>query len=380
MIIRRITIASAALAGILLAMVPGTPANAWNDHNEKPSACKRTADTMYRACHFDVFDDYTQTIANCLNIADARERRHCQREARATWWDEYRGCGEVREARRDTCELLGEDRYDPDPLLEPTVEFIDPDDVPSIYDPNPFVSVAAGHTYVLRAGEEGEETVIVHVTGESREIQGVLCRVVADAVIEIAEEDGEVEVEAVEVTDDWFAQSTTGDVYYCGEIARNFEDGVLRNLDGSFEAGMDFAKSGVLVRRFPVPGEAHRQEYALGEAEDVVQYLQLDTGPGAEEGGENEPFRCDGMCLKTFDFAPLEPESSEYKYYLPGVGFVLAVALEDGEITGEREELVCTGDSLGVLYEPECGLADTEAVLDELCKLAPEAFCSEDDD
>jgi hypothetical protein len=81
-------------------------------------------------------------------------------------------------------------------------------------------------------------------------------------------------------------------------------------------------------------------------------------------------------CLQTFDFAPIEPEATEFKYYKSGTGFVLAVALEDGEITGEREELVCVGDSLDVLSEnPDCGIADPEALLEELCKLSPETFC-----
>ena len=86
----------------------------------------------------------------------------------------------------------------------------------------------------------------------------------------------------------------------------------------------------------PMPEQVHRQEYALGEAEDIVQYLAIGTSPTEEEGGENEAFPCEDACLKTFDFAPLEPESTEFKYYLPGIGFVLAVALEDGEMTGER--------------------------------------------
>ncbi len=50
--------------------------------------------------------------------------------------------------------------------------------------------------------------------------------------------------------------------------------------------------------------------------------------------------------------------------------------MEDGEITGEREELVCVGQSLDVLSDnPDCGIGDPEALLEELCKLSPDAFC-----
>ena len=198
-----------------------------------------------------------------------------------------------------------------------------------------------------------------------------------DIVVDASEETGVVEFEPVEVTQDWFAQSDVGDVYYCGEGAQNFEDGILRDLGGAFEAGRDNAKGGVLTRAFPIPGEVHRQEYALGEAEDLVQYVSTNAAPTDEEGGDNESFPCSpDLCLKTFDFATLDPASTEFKYYLPGTGFVLAIAIDDGEFTGERESLLCVGDSLDVLSDdPSCDIGDPEALLEALCKFSPDAFC-----
>jgi hypothetical protein len=339
--------------------------------------CDKTAEKMKLACHFGVADDFFATFASCKNLGDAEARDECREEAQETRAEDNANCYEVRIARREACDLLDEYRYDPDPLLSET--YIDPDDIPAIYNPNPYVSLEAGHTYVLRAGEEGEETVVVHVTGDTREILGVQCRVIVDIVVETSEEGGEYEYEAVEVTDDWMAQTTGGDVVYCGEVARNYEDGVLRDLEGSFEAGLDYAKAGILFLADPVRGLAHRQEFAPGDAEDIVQYLALDTMPSADEGGDNERFPCyPDACVKAMEFAPLEPESSEYKYYRPGTGFVLAVALEDGEVTGEREELVCVGDSLDILGDPACEIGDSEGLLAELCKLSPEAFCPGD--
>ena len=368
------------IALLFLVTAPGSiAAYASNDKDDDDSACEQSAEIMYRACRHDVRDDYLTIAANCVNFPSRSERRACSKDAKAMRMEESTFCREVEEAREEACEILGEDRYDPDPLLDPGIDFIDPDQVPDIYAPNPFVSVVADHTYVLKAGEEGEETVVVHVTEDAREILGVDCRVIVDIVVEESDEGGGVyEYEAIEVTDDWFAQDMMSNVYYCGEIARNFEDGVLRDLDGSFEAGLDFAKSGVIIRAaFPGLGVAHRQEYSLGEAEDIIQYMDDAAVPSDEEGGDNELFPCaPGGCLKTFDFAPIEPEATEFKYYKPGIGFVLAVAMEDGEITGEREELVCVGDSLDVLSEdPGCGIADPEALLEELCKLSPDVFC-----
>lgn len=342
------------------------------------SACNRTAYTMLRACQADAKDDLYTTLANCQNIAEGETRMSCLADAWASKREENEHCSEVYEARNDACELLGENRYDPDPLRDTNIEFIDPDAIPDEYPANPYVSIAAGHTYVLRAGEEGEETVVVHASNETREIQGVLCRVVVDIAVEVEEEDGAVEYSAVEATDDWMAQDVLGNVYYCGEISRNYEDGVLVDIDGSFEAGKDYAKAGTLIKAFPVTGTAHRQEFSLSEAEDIIQYLSLATGPTEAEGGDNEAFPCAvDQCIKTFDFTPIDPESTEFKFYRPGVGFVLAVAMEDGELTGEREELVCVGESLEILHNPGCGIADPDALLEELCKLSPDAFCED---
>jgi hypothetical protein len=48
--------------------------------------------------------------------------------------------------------------------------------------------------------------------------------------------------------------------------------------------------------------------------------------------------------------------------------------MEDGEITGEREELVCVGDSLDVLDDPACGIDDPDALVEALCAQSS-AFC-----
>ncbi len=368
---------------VLVAAFSMPPAQAWGNH-DRPSNCERSAGSMLRACRYDARDDLNTTIASCQMISDRAARWSCYVDANTARGEDLEECGDVYEARVEACDILDEDRYDPDPLLDPGITFIDPDDVPGEYSVNPFVSVVAGHTYVLRVSgeEEGEEElVVVHVMDESRDILEAQCRVVVDIAVEVSKDGGEVEYEAVEATDDWFAQDTVGNVYYCGEISRNYEDGVLRDIDGSFEAGIEYAKAGTLVQSFPVAGQAHRQEFSPGEAEDIVQYVSLATSPSEEEGGENERFPCSGGCLQTFDFAPIDPESTEYKYYLPGTGFVLAVAMEDEEVTGEREELICVGSSLEILSDySQCGIDEPEALLEELCKLSPDAFCADDEE
>ena len=354
-------------------------ATGYNSGGHNSNYCSQTSRTLYRACYFDTLDDLNETKANCINIIDDEAREECFDTVQSELWGELESCKDQKDARRAVCDSIGEQRY-ADPLKDPDITFVDPDNIGDGVDPNPYVNMTVGHTYVLRAGEDFEETVVVHVTDEVREAEGydgepVLCRVVVDAVmiLEEDEEDGSSEWIGEEVTDDYFAQDNTGIVYYCGEISRNFEDGYLNNLDGSFFSGVELAKAGVLMRAAPTVGQVDRQEYAIAEAEDVVEYLSLSAAPGLDEGGQNmnDPsFGCvgdgnaEGDCLKTLDTSALDPESTEFKYYRAGVGFVLAVSMEDGEIDGEREELVCVGDSLEVLSS--CGLSQLEDLLEKV--------------
>ena len=334
---------------------------------------------MQKSCFFETKEEYNATAAQCKIIANDEDRSECILEAREDRGDAQEECAGQKVARLDACDLLGEHRY-ADPLVDLNIAFIDPDTIGTEANNNPYVRLQAGHTHVLRAEDE---IIVVHATDEVREIQGVTCRVVVDIAVEeeYDDEEGEWEYEAIEVTDDWFAQDTLDNVYYCGEVAQNFEDGVLRDLDGSFESGLDLAAGGVLTLAAPAGGEIHRTEYLLGEAEDIVEYLALDASPTEGEGGENELFPCNDGCLKTFDFAPLEPESTEYKYYLPGVGFVLAVSLEDGAVEEDgREELICIGTSLAILESPACEIEDPEELFEELCDLHDEMCMDEDDD
>ena len=343
-----------------------------------PPICAKGASWMGRSCHFERHEEYNATLAGCALFADWEDQSECRQEARAERDEAAETCDAQQEARLDVCELLDENRYT-DPLTIEAITFVDPNDIGTVHDNNPFVILQAGHTHVLSSEDE---IIVVHATDEVRDIQGVLCRVVVDIAVEeeFDEEEGEYEYTAIEVTDDWFAQDDENNVYYCGEISRNYEDGLLRDLDGSFESGLDLANGGLLTAAMPVAGDAHRQEYAIGEAEDIVQYLDTATSPSEEEGGDNESFPCDGNCLMTQDSSPLEPETTEYKYYLPGIGFVLAVSLEDGEIEEDgREELVCSGDSLDILNDEDCGIEDPQELLEELCDLHDE-LCEDDED
>jgi hypothetical protein len=198
-------------------------------------------------------------------------------------------------------------------MLQPA-NFVDPADIGAGVSPNPYLPLVPGSSWVY---EGEEETVTVTVTGDVKEILGVLCAVVRDVV----EEDSE----PVEDTDDWFAQDGEGNVWYFGEIARNYEDGELVDLEGSWKAGVDSAKIGVVMPIDPQPGAVYRQEFLLGEAEDMAEILELD-------GSADTPAAsCGGDCLVTLEYTPLEPDSAEHKYYAPGIGMIMELDPETGE-------------------------------------------------
>ena len=332
-------------------------------------ACSTHAKLLRHACYADRQDDYLVHIADCVYVTSPENERECRADAREESAEKSEECRDIYEARREVCDLVGEQRFDIE--LNPA-DFVDPDDIGDGVDPNPYWPLTAGHTHVIIA--EGEVTVVA-ATDEVRDVGGLPCRVIRDLVFEEVDDEGEVEYEAVEVTQDWYAQHVDGDTIYCGENTYEIEDGLVDNTDGSFANGFNRARAGFLVRAFPVVGNGDRQEMATDEAEDYVRYENLMTSPSDDEGGDDMAFPCKHSCLQTFELNPHDPGQAEYKYYLPGAGFVLATKLEDGEFTGEREEVSCIGDSLDILNDPSCGVKDPDALLDAMCAWAPEAFC-----
>ncbi len=285
--------------------------------------CTATATAAFNACGFDAEDDYWITVGICNNFSDAQERIVCVADAGEERLEANEECADQQDARIEVCGLVGEEPYDPDFV---PANFVDPDDIGVTVAPNPYFPLIVGTEWVY---EGGDEIITVIVTDKTKVIDGVTCRVVNDVV----EEEGVV----IENTDDWYAQSLAGDVWYCGEIAENFEsfegddpeEPELVDIEGSFKAGREGAKPGILVLAAPQVGDAYRQEFALGDAEDVAEVLSI-------SGSESVPAAsCTNDCLITRDFTPLEPGVDENKYYVPGVGTILEV---DDE--GNRTELV----------------------------------------
>jgi hypothetical protein len=201
---------------------------------------------------------------------------------------------------------------------------LDPADFTANID-NPYWPMKPGSRWVYREtdSEGALQRVVVTVTQQTKRIaNGIEARVVRDVVTE----DGE----PVEVTDDWYAQDSQGNIWYMGEDTTEYENGKPVSTAGSFEAGVDGAQPGIIMPADPKPGLSYRQEYYAGEAEDEGSIVSL------SEQAE-VPFGHFRPVLMTRDTNPLEPKVLEFKFYARGVGPVLAVSVSGGS---DREELL----------------------------------------
>lgn len=276
-----------------------------------PTDCEESALAVLNAAKLEAEADYWIRVAGCLN-GPAGDFAGCEEEA-AEERDLALELAQAQyEARLAICAALGGGAYDPR---------IDPSEFSTKVD-NVYFPLRTGRTLVYqKRTEEGLETVEVRAQNDTFDIGGFLCRAVRD----IVRLDGEV----VEDTIDWYAQRSDGSVWYFGEIARNFEDGFLDNLDGSWRTYKDGALPGIVMLASPAPGDFYRQEFLLNEAEDVARVVSL---------GETVtvPYGTFTRCLQTEESNPFQPGHVEWKYYAPDLGLVLEV----DPASGERLELV----------------------------------------
>src|SRR4249919_1191071 len=190
---------------------------------------------------------------------------------------------------------------------------------------NPYWPMKPGTRWTYREVDEKgrtQEVVVVATTATKKLANGITARVVRDT----AQKGGQI----VEDTVDWYAQDSTGNVWYMGEDTAEFEKGKVVSRAGSFEAGKNGALPGIIMPAEPQVGQHYRQEYLKGAAEDNGDVLAL------QQMVEVPTDRYERAVL-TRDTSPLEPTVAEYKLYAPGAGLVLTMDVSGGS---GRETLV----------------------------------------
>jgi hypothetical protein len=190
---------------------------------------------------------------------------------------------------------------------------------------NPFWPMRPGTRWVYREtspGAAAQRDVVTVMDRTRRVASGVTVRVVHDR----ATQRGKL----VEDTFDYYAQDRRGNIWYQGEDTTEYEHGKPVSKAGSWEAGVDGAKAGIVMLAHPRVGRRYREENYPGHALDGAQVMSR------REQAE-VPYGHFKRVLFTKNFNPLEPRSLEYKLYARGVGPVLEVGISGDD---DRAELV----------------------------------------
>lgn len=259
------------------------------------------------ACAGNAEGDYFVALAKCDNLSDQAARTNCRNNAGAALNRARRTCGEQFDARQVVCQKLGPAPYVPG---------IDPNNFITEVN-NPYFPLPPGRTLIYE-GQTAEGFVHTEfvITRQTKMIQGIRCIQVHDL--------GYLDGELTEDTLDWFAQDKEGNVWYFGENTGELVNGRFVTLEGSFLAGVNRDKAGIVMKAHPMAGDFYRQEFSLNNAEDLAEVLGLGATVTVPAGTFKN-------CLRTQETTPLEPELLEQKYYATGIGNVLEVDLRTGD-------------------------------------------------
>jgi hypothetical protein len=197
---------------------------------------------------------------------------------------------------------------------------VDPAKLSPIVD-NPYFPLASGTRAIYEGkefdpdtGEAFELRVEASVRDANEKVSGIEV-----TVVDISEfEDGEL----VEKTEDYYAQDTSGSVYYIGEKVDDFEGGKLIGHEGQWRAGQNGARAGEFMPAAPKVGDVFEQERAPGVAEDRSEVVDTGVSVTVPAGTFDD-------CIETEDLDPISGQVQN-KFYCRGVGLVQEVFPDGG--------------------------------------------------
>jgi hypothetical protein len=170
---------------------------------------------------------------------------------------------------------------------------------------NPYFILEPGFQLVL---EGGDTKLQITVLDQTKTVDGVITRVV--------EEKEWKGGKLYEIALNYFAIcEQTKDVFYFGEDVDFYENGKVVKHDGSWLAGTNGNRAGLMMPGTPKVKMKYYQEIAPGVAMDRAEIVSLEetckTPAGTFSG-----------CMKVKDGSAIELFAKEYKYYAPGIGLV----------------------------------------------------------
>jgi hypothetical protein len=189
---------------------------------------------------------------------------------------------------------------------------------------NPWLPFPPGTTYLYTGVKDGKRALdVVQVSRDTKKVDGVVTRVVNDRLF--------LDNVLEERTSDYYAQDRCGNVWYFGEDTATLDgNGHVTDRSGSFRAGVHGAQPGVFMQRDPQIGRWFRQEWYQGQAEDRYRALSTSASVSVRYGSFHN-------ALLTEEKTALEPDVTDNKYYVRGIGEVEEVAVTGGP---EKLELV----------------------------------------
>jgi hypothetical protein len=292
--------------------------------------CTQTSNLLFSACKADTQDNFLVARAICLNEPEQADRAQCNADATASRDESLQLCQDQLDWRLEGCQLTGEDRYHPE--FEPAL-FDNPKNPTK---PNPYFPLKVGNRWQYVSGSEFNT---VEITSATKLIDEVRCIVAHDQVFD----DGDL----IEDTDDWYAPAKVGDTWYCGEETKSFESfkgdkpmiPELVSIDGTFKAGRDGDEPGIIFPASPKVGQVYREEFSLGNAEDIAEVVSTTYKFGSDPELDHlvpkklaDRFCSASDCVVTFNRSLLEPGVIERKYYGRGIGNWLEVVPDTGEV------------------------------------------------
>jgi hypothetical protein len=195
---------------------------------------------------------------------------------------------------------------------------------------NPYFPLRPGVRMVYAGSEDGKPSRdVVDVTRDTRVIEGVICRVVRDRLY--------LAGILRERTRDWYAQARNGAVWYFGEATEELDRrGHVVSREGSWMAGRDGARPGVIMTAHPQVGQTRAQEHYPGHAEDRFRVIDVAAAVSL-------PVLASDHAVLTREWTPLEPGVVDHKYYVRDIGLV-----DEKSVRGPTE----TGELVAIRYLP----------------------------
>lgn len=188
----------------------------------------------------------------------------------------------------------------------------------SVFGGNPYFPLDPGRQWIFRGVEQGQPAeLVITVLDETREIKVVSGGRTRTIMARVFEERDAIAGVLTDLGRQYYARCIqTGDVYMFGEEVQIFENGEVVNQVGSWEAGINGAKPGIIMPGSFFLGARYFQYDAFGAAINVAENIGMglvtDTPAGRFEN-----------CVRIKETDGLKPDAPpSVKTYAPGVGLI----------------------------------------------------------